>query len=130
MAYTLAVETRKRTEFIDITDIVRKCVCESKLRQGVCVIYVPHTTAGVTINENADPSVREDIIQALEKLVPWRGAYSHSEGNAAAHIKASLVGSSTTVPVEESRLALGQWQGIYFAEFDGPRRRSVIISIK
>jgi len=114
---------------MDITPLVKDIVGKSKIENGVCYIFVPHTTAGITINENADPSVREDILMKLDKLVPWQGNYTHMEGNAAAHIKASLVGSSETIPIEKGELALGTWQGVFFAEFDGPRRREVWVKI-
>jgi len=119
------VETRTREEFIDITGQVQEAVDSVRLKNGVCLIVVPHTTAGVTINENADPSVRTDILLALKKMVPDSLPYEHSEGNSPAHIKAGLVGSSVMVMVEHGRLNLGTWQGIYFCEFDGPRRRKV-----
>jgi len=104
-------------------------VRESGVQSGVCVVFVPHTTAGVTINENADPDVVRDMDAALGKAVPWSANYAHAEGNAAAHVKASLMGSSVTVPVEEGRLVLGTWQGIYFCEFDGPRKRRVHVQV-
>lgn len=114
---------------VAITSEVERVVRESGVRTGVCVVFVPHTTAGVTINENADPDVVRDMDAALEKAIPWRANYAHSEGNAAAHVKASLMGSSVNVPVEEGRLVLGTWQGIYFCEFDGPRERRVHVQI-
>jgi len=126
----ISVSTRSRTEMIDITGQVQRVVERSGLQAGVCTIFAPHTTAGVTINENADPSVRRDILKELNKLVPFDDEYSHAEGNAAAHIKASLVGSSVSVPVEGGRLQLGTWQGIFFCEFDGPRRRRVWIHLR
>jgi len=114
---------------MDITPLVRDIVHKSKIESGVCYIFVPHTTAGITVNENADPSVKQDILSELDKLVPWRGNYTHLEGNAAAHIKASLLGSAEMIPVEDGDLVLGTWQGVFFAEFDGPRRREVWIKI-
>jgi secondary thiamine-phosphate synthase enzyme len=114
---------------MDITSLVRDIVDKSKIENGVCHIFVPHTTAGITINENADPSVRQDILMELDKLVPWQANYTHVEGNAAAHIKASLIGSSETIPIENGELVLGTWQGVFFAEFDGPRRREVWVKI-
>src|SRR5438132_4591531 len=119
----LAVRSGKRADAINITDRVQQVVRESGIETGLCQIYVPHTTAGVFINENADPDALSDILQRLEALVPWENGYRHAEGNAAAHIKATLVGSSQSVPVRNGRLALGRWQGIYFADFDGPRER-------
>ena len=112
---------------IDITGKVTDAVTKMGIRDGVCCIYVPHTTAGVTINENADPSVRTDIIASLERLVPAGAGYAHMEGNADSHIKTSLVGSSASVIVEGGELKLGTWQGIFFCEFDGPRKRKVFI---
>ena len=122
---TFTVRTSGRTDLKDITGEVASIVGKSGLGRGACVVYVPHTTAGVTINENADPAVRDDIATTLERMVPWSGPYRHSEGNSAAHVKASLMGFSVTVPVESGRLVLGTWQGIYFCEFDGPRTRKV-----
>ncbi|MFB0527994.1 MAG: secondary thiamine-phosphate synthase enzyme YjbQ [bacterium] len=130
MLNRLSIRTHSRSELMDITPLVRDIVHKSKIENGVCYVFVPHTTAGITINENADPSVRQDILTELDKLVPWQGDYSHLEGNAAAHIKASLVGSSETIPVEKGDLVLGTWQGVFFAEFDGPRRREVWVKIK
>lgn len=129
MLNKLSIRTRSRSELMDITALVRDVIHKSKIENGICYVFVPHTTAGITINENADPSVRQDILVELDKLVPWQGDYTHLEGNAAAHIKASLVGSSETIPIEKGDLALGTWQGVFFAEFDGPRRREVWIKI-
>ena len=129
MLTKLSIGTHSRSELVDITGLIRDVVHKSKIENGVCYVFVPHTTAGITINENADPSVRQDILEELNKLVPWQGDYSHLEGNAAAHIKASLAGSSETIPVEKGDLLLGTWQGVFFAEFDGPRRREVWITI-
>ncbi len=114
---------------VDITAQIEKLVHLSAVREGICRIYVPHTTAGLTINENADPTVRSDILHQLDRIVPWNGDYEHGEGNAAAHIKASLLGSSQSVFVSGGRLKLGTWQGIYLAEFDGPRTRQVWVKI-
>ena len=119
------VETGSRTQFVDITDRVAAAAGELGLRDGAAMVFVPHTTAGVTINENADPDVMADVEAALERAVPWRAGYRHSEGNAAAHAKSSLVGSSVLVPVGAGRLRLGTWQAVYFCEFDGPRQRRV-----
>ncbi|MBP1714870.1 MAG: secondary thiamine-phosphate synthase enzyme [Deltaproteobacteria bacterium] len=123
------VRTRNRTEFLDITAQVGKIIQESKVQSGLAVVYVPHTTAAVTINENADPSVQHDILADLNRLVPFSGPYQHTEGNSAAHIKSSLVGPSETLLIENGRLALGTWQGVYFCEFDGPRTRKVWVKI-
>jgi len=110
---------------LDITSRVQEAVSESGIRDGFCMVFIPHTTAGVTINENADPSVRRDMLAEINKVVPFDDAYTHAEGNSAAHIKSSLFGCSCLVPVEGGRLVLGTWQGIYFCEFDGPRTRKV-----
>jgi len=125
----IEIETRRRVEFIEITASVKKAVKESKIKEGICVIFSPHTTAGLLINENADPSVRKDIISQLEKLVPQDGRYSHLEGNADAHIKSSLLGNSLNLIIHEGELILGTWQGIYFCEFDGPRKRKVYLKL-
>jgi secondary thiamine-phosphate synthase enzyme len=127
--HTLSVKTSRRSELLDISDRVAGIVAESGVADGVCYVYVPHTTAGVTINENADPSVRQDIIKVLDRLVPWEDDYAHSEGNSAAHVKASMMGFTATIPIEAGRLTLGTWQGIYFCEFDGPRTRQVVVKI-
>ncbi len=130
MVYEITLKTTGRNQFIDITRQVESIVLQSGVRKGICIIYVPHTTAGVTINENADPTVRKDIISSLEKLVPWREPfYEHAEGNSAAHIKSSLIGCNQTVIVQEGKLLLGTWQGIYFCEFDGPRTRKVYVKV-
>lgn len=123
----LPVRTNDRTEFLDITELVRKTVQELGLKDGMVTVFVPHTTAGITINENADPDVTADMERALEKMVPWTAGYRHSEGNAAAHVKASLMGSSVAIPVCGGKLALGTWQAVYFCEFDGPRSRKIWI---
>ena len=120
-----SVETRHRKEMTDITAEVRKAA--ANLKNGAVVVFVPHTTAGITINENADPDVRRDILSHLETLVPASTAFHHSEGNSDAHVQASLVGSSVTVIVENGRLVLGTWQSVFFCEFDGPRTRKVMI---
>jgi secondary thiamine-phosphate synthase enzyme len=125
----IEVRTDARDSLVDITDRVEEAVRESRVDAGLCVIYVPHTTAGVTINENADPSVRRDLLMALAQAVPDSLPYTHAEGNSPAHVKASLVGSSATVFIEDGRLRLGTWQGIFLCEFDGPRRRQVLVNI-
>ena len=130
MIRELQVKTASREEFKDITREVAKAVEISNIKDGVCYVFVPHTTAGVTINENADPSVTKDILRKLKELVPRDDGYEHSEGNSDSHIKASMVGFCQTVLVENGKLVLGVWQGIYFCEFDGPRDRKVIIKIK
>ncbi|MFH1742596.1 MAG: secondary thiamine-phosphate synthase enzyme YjbQ [bacterium] len=124
---TLKIRTNARTQMVNITSQVQNEVQAMGLADGFCCVYVPHTTAGVFINEGADPSVMEDMENALDRLVPWNGPYRHSEGNAAAHVKATLVGESVTVIVQNGRLQLGTWQAVFFAEFDGPRSRTVWI---
>jgi len=126
---TLNIQTKKRSEFIDITADVQKVVSSQKINEGICVVFCPHTTTGLTINENADPSVKKDILNHLKELIPEDKAYSHSEGNSDSHIKSSLVGSSLNIIIENKKLALGTWQGIYFCEFDGPRSRNVFIKV-
>ena len=129
MVKTLQIRTGARTEFIDITGKIQETVRESKARDGICYLFVPHTTAAITINENADPSVQHDILMELNKIIPFDDNYRHSEGNSAAHIKASIVGFSETVFVESGTLLLGTWQGIYFCEFDGPRTRRLHVKV-
>ena len=124
---SLSLETSARVALVDVTPLVEKALATSGLREGAVVVFCPHTTAGMTINENADPSVRRDMAMALERLVPVDLPFAHLEGNSDAHVKASMMGSSVTVPVEIGRLTLGTWQGIYFAEFDGPRRRRLLV---
>ena len=123
------VQTGSREVLVDITGQVEEEVRRSDIKSGICLVYVPHTTAAVTINENADPSVRQDIVMTLRKSVPDSLPYAHAEGNSPAHVKSSLVGPSITIPIEESRLVLGTWQGVFFCEFDGPRRRQVYVKI-
>ncbi len=126
---TISVRTSSQAELIDITPLVRSVVSKSGVLTGMCTVFVPHTTAGITINENADPSVRRDIIKELDKIVPYDDGYAHSEGNSAAHIKASVMGFSQNIIIEAGNLQLGTWQGIYFCEFDGPRSRKVWVKI-
>jgi len=125
----LMVRSSTHAELIDITLQVQRVVSQSGVVSGLCHVYVPHTTAGVLVNENADPDILSDFLTTLERLVPWDDGYRHAEGNAAAHIKSTLVGTSQTVPVRDGRLALGRWQGIYFAEFDGPRERRLQVTV-
>ena len=125
----LTFKTGSRTEFIDITSEVKRVVTASDISDGLCMVYVPHTTAAVTINESADPSVQSDMLSVLNTLVPWDAGYRHMEGNSAAHIKTTLVGTSELVAVEDRRLVLGTWQGIFFCEFDGPRTRKVHVKL-
>jgi len=126
---TIEVVTRRDQELVDITEKVREIVRESGVREGIVYLYCPHTTAGICINENYDPTVAEDILSKLEELVPVAGAYRHAEGNAAAHIKSSLVGVSHPLLVSDGKPVLGTWQGVFFCEFDGPRRRKVLVKI-
>ena len=123
------VTTHVRTELLDITDKVKDAVAQSRVGSGMCFVYVPHTTAAVTVNESYDSDVARDVTAALSKLVPHRADYAHSEGNSDAHIKAAMVGSCQAIPVEEGRLALGRWQGVFFCEFDGPRQRRVQVQV-
>ena len=125
----LSVKTRERTELIDITSDINKLIQKSGIAQGLCKIFVPHTTAAVTINESADPSVKSDILKVLNQIIPWEANYRHLEGNSPAHIKSTLVGSSELVAIDNQRLILGTWQGIFFCEFDGPRTRKVDVRI-
>jgi secondary thiamine-phosphate synthase enzyme len=125
----LTVNTERRTQLLDVTAGIARLVRDSGVQQGTCVVYVPHTTAGVTINENADPDVALDIATALERMAPQNAEYRHAEGNADSHVKASLVGASATVFVSGGQLELGRWQGIFFCEFDGPRTRTLRVKI-
>ena len=123
------VQTGSKEVFVDITRQVEEEVRKSDIKSGICVVYVPHTTAAVTINENADPTVRQDILMTLRKAVPDSLPYAHAEGNSPAHVKSSLVGASITIPIEDGKLVLGTWQGVFFCEFDGPRRRQVYVKL-
>jgi secondary thiamine-phosphate synthase enzyme len=127
MVRYINVRSKSRIEFIDITEIVQEVIKETGIINGICYLYVPHTTAGITINEGADPSVQRDIQNTLSRLVPHEMNYFHREGNADAHIKATLVGSSVNVIIDDSKLLLGTWQAIFFCEFDGPRHRRIAI---
>jgi secondary thiamine-phosphate synthase enzyme len=127
---TIEVRTSRRAQFADITAEVQEAVTGSGLVEGVVTVYCPHTTAGLTINENADPDVVTDMLDALERAVPWEAGYRHAEGNAAAHVKASMMGTSVQIPVSRGSLGLGTWQGIYFCEFDGPRQRKVWLTMQ
>jgi secondary thiamine-phosphate synthase enzyme len=129
MMQTFQVRTSARTEFIDVTRSVEEAVRQTGVGDGICIIFIPHTTAAVTINENADSSVVQDIIMELNKIVPFKDQYRHTEGNSPSHIKASLLGCSQIVFVESGTLVLGPWQGIFFCEFDGPRDRKVHVKI-
>ena len=125
--YAFELSTQRRTEFVEITDRVAEALRRSGLRDGAVLVYVPHTTAGCTINENADPDVVRDMLAHVARTIPFEGDYRHAEGNSAAHMKAAYFGTSQQIPVVDGRLALGQWQGVYFCEFDGPRRRRFIV---
>lgn len=127
---TFDVRTGHRSQMVDISDRVQQLVRDAGLDQGLALVYVPHTTAGITINENADPDVVHDMLAQLDLMVPWEQPfYRHAEGNSAAHVKASMMGSSVTVIVRDGRLVLGRWQGIWFCEFDGPRTRQVYVEL-
>jgi secondary thiamine-phosphate synthase enzyme len=125
----LTVKTNAQTEMIDVTDRVRQQVTDSRMDSGLCLVFVPHTTAALTINESADPAVRQDILMVLNKIVPWKEAYRHLEGNSPAHLKTSIIGSSEIIAVEKGRLVLGTWQGIFLCEFDGPRTRRLDVRL-
>ena len=129
MIQTFQVKSSGKTDFIDITHSVQEAVKKSGTKDGVCFVFVPHTTAALTINENADPSVTQDIVMALSKLAPFEDRYRHLEGNSSAHIKGSLVGCSQVILVKTGRLVLGTWQGLFFCEFDGPRTRKVYVKV-
>ena len=129
MLTKLSVNTSKHTQMLNITDMIQRCVEDSGVRSGVCTVFIPHTTAAVTINENADPDVVRDFTMEINKLVPWEDGYRHMEGNSAAHLKASMIGFSEQIIIDGGRLVLGTWQGIYFCEYDGPRRRNVYVKI-
>jgi secondary thiamine-phosphate synthase enzyme len=129
MFTTLELKTNSQTEFLEITDLIRKFISQSKITDGICQIFIPHTTAGVTINENADPTVKKDILKELNKIIPFDDNYLHFEGNSAAHIKSSLIGPSLSVIVQDGKLMLGTWQGIFFCEFDGPRSRKIWVKM-
>ncbi|MFZ5990099.1 MAG: secondary thiamine-phosphate synthase enzyme YjbQ [Bacillota bacterium] len=125
----LKVKTPARTAMVDITSKVREIVSRSGVKSGICIVFVPHTTAGITINENADPDVVSDILMEVNKIIPFEDGYDHMEGNSSAHIKASLFGFSQQIIIEGGELMLGTWQGIYFCEFDGPRNREVYVNV-
>ena len=129
MIEQFTLSTSSRNQLIDITDIVSDYVQRSGVRSGICVVYTPHTTAAITINENADPSVKSDIIRKLADTFPQNDNYAHSEGNSDAHLKSSVIGCSQTLLIKDGSLLLGTWQGIYFCEFDGPRRRQYFVKV-
>jgi len=123
--HKISLSTGSRSQFLDITGRVQEIIARGKIKDGLALVWVPHTTAGLTVNENADPDVVRDILASLDKRFPWEDNYAHSEGNSAAHIKSSLMGCAQTLIILDGRLALGTWQGLYFCEFDGPRKREV-----
>jgi secondary thiamine-phosphate synthase enzyme len=125
----LKIKTRAKTELIDMTSEIHNLVRSSSIKEGFCMLYVPHTTAAVTINESADPSVKSDILMILNKIIPWKAEYRHLEGNSPAHIKSTVVGASELIAIENKKLVLGTWQGIFFCEFDGPRHRKVNVHL-
>jgi secondary thiamine-phosphate synthase enzyme len=129
LIHKLDIKTKSRVELQEITDRVRDIVAASGIKSGICHLFVPHTTAGILVNEHADPSVVEDIAAQLDELVPQNKSYRHLEGNAPAHIKASLIGDSRALFIEDGKLVLGTWQGIFFCEFDGPRNRNVLVKL-
>ena len=129
MPITISVKTHTRIDMVDITPSVQNEISKAGVTDGICVVYVPHTTAGMTINEGADPAVCQDIMKKLTDLVPLNAGYRHMEGNSDSHIKTSMIGSSVTVIVEDGRLVLGTWQKIFFCEFDGPRSRKVYVTV-
>ena len=129
MLIKLNVSTSKHTQMLDITEKIQAAVTESGVTDGICTVFIPHTTAAVTINENADPDVVRDFTMEINKIVPWEDGYHHMEGNSAAHLKSSMIGFSEEIIIDRGRLVLGTWQGIYFCEFDGPRNRKVFVKI-
>ena len=129
MTKNINIKTKTRTEFVDITSEIQQVIDEAGIKDGICCLYVPHTTAGITINEGADPSVVSDIQRTLSKLIPNNLNYSHMEGNSDAHIKSTVVGASKTVIIDDGKLLLGTWQSIFFCEFDGPRHRRVLVKL-
>ncbi|MCP3925625.1 MAG: YjbQ family protein [Desulfobacterales bacterium] len=123
------IKTNSRTDFIDITDQVQNFVSSTSVEDGICLVFVTHTTAAVTINENADPAVRTDLKAIFDRIIPWENNYHHMEGNSAAHMKTTITGSSEMIPIENGRLVLGTWQSVFFCEYDGPRRRKVVVKV-
>lgn len=129
MLETFQVNTPDHCVMLDVTDLISRKVQESDVKSGLCIVYIPHTTAGIMVNEGADPAVMDDVMNTLDKMVPWRGGYRHTEGNSAAHIKAILVGGSTQIIIDNGRLMLGTWERIFLCEFDGPRTRKIRIKL-
>lgn len=131
MLYTYEIKTQAREQFVDITDKVQAAIEKEGMKEGIVVVYCPHTTGGITINENADPDVVHDMLMRLDEVYPWEHPkYRHGEGNSASHLKASTVGASQSILVKDGKLLLGTWQGIYFCEFDGPRQRTFYVAIQ
>jgi secondary thiamine-phosphate synthase enzyme len=126
---TIQIQTKSQTELVDITQYVQAYINDHLIENGICMVYVPHTTAAVTINENADPTVKQDVLMVLNDIIPWKANYRHLEGNSPAHIKSILVGASELIPINNQKLTLGTWQGIFFCEFDGPRNRKFYIQM-
>ena len=124
-----SVKTQKQSQMIDITQEVKRVVAVSDVREGLCTVFIPHTTAGVTVNENADPDVQRDMLMEIDTIVPLEDGYAHAEGNSAAHIKSTLFGCSTNIIVADGQLCLGTWQSVFFCEFDGPRERNVWVQV-
>lgn len=129
MVETIQIKTQDRSAMVDVTDLIARKVQESGIKSGLCLLHVPHTTAGILVNEGADPAVMEDILAFLDQKVPWRAGYKHSEGNSAAHIKATLTGARTFLMIDHGRLVLGTWERVFFCEFDGPRTRKIYLQI-
>ena len=129
MPSQFSINTRSSTEMVNITSQVQNELSKAEIKNGICTVFVPHTTAGITINEGADPDVADDMIMEINKIVPFQDGYKHAEGNSAAHVKTTLFGSSVQVPVENGRLSLGTWQAIFLCEFDGPRNRRVVVQV-
>jgi secondary thiamine-phosphate synthase enzyme len=127
---TLQVRTNERSQMIEVTGLVKRVVADSGVREGLAVVHVPHTTAAVTINENADPDVVHDVLATLDRMAPWdQEFYAHAEGNSSAHVKSSMIGCSQTILIDDGKMVLGTWQGIYFCEFDGPRTRNLLVRV-
>jgi secondary thiamine-phosphate synthase enzyme len=129
MLETIKIDTPSRSAMVDITELISRKIQESGIKSGLCLLHVPHTTAGIMVNEGADPAVMEDVLNTLDKLVPWRAGYTHSEGNSAAHIKAVLVGGRTSLIVDNGQLLLGTWERVFLCESDGPRTRKICVKI-
>ncbi len=129
MLETIEIRTPARSAMVDVTDRIARKVVESGIKSGFCLLHVPHTTAGILVNEGADPAVMEDILDFLDRTVPWRAGYKHSEGNSAAHIKATLTGARTFLMIDHGQLILGTWERVFFCEFDGPRTRRIYLQI-